>query len=104
MAELNQYVLVRTENAGVHFGILKSKQAFSGGYAVTIDNCRRIWAWDGANCCNDIALHGIANHDQTKISAPCKDKDVFAVEILPIEPEALENLNSHKHWNYSTKK
>lgn len=50
-----KYVVVRTHSAGVHVGVLKSRN----GQEVVLTEAKRIWQWQGANTLHEIALSGI---------------------------------------------
>ena len=49
------YVIVRADRAGVFFGELISKE----GDEVTLNNCRKLWQWDGACAVEQLAIDGV---------------------------------------------
>ena len=54
---IGRYVVVRTYSAGVHVGVLKSRD----GREVVLTEARRIWSWQGANTLNEIANLGVGD-------------------------------------------
>lgn len=78
-------VLIRTYSAGVHFGILESRN----GQEVHLKNARRLWSWSGALSLSEVASTGV-NINSSKISVPVSDIILTqAIEIMPIS----ENSN-----------
>lgn len=57
-----KYVIVRGDRSGVFFGKMKKRE----GREVTLEECRRLWYWDGA--CSDFQLA----KDGTKAPGNCK--------------------------------
>lgn len=82
--ELGDHVVVRTKNAGVHFGRLVEREdpGAAGGYTVLAD-ARRIWEWAGAFTLSAVAKHGVG--PGSKVSC-----EVEFVEL----PETIERLLS----------
>lgn len=56
---LNAKVLVRTQNAGVHFGTLEEYEPTISGCAVRLSNARRLWSWQGALSLSEVASKGV---------------------------------------------
>jgi predicted transcriptional regulator len=52
---IGTYVIVRTQSAGVHAGVLREID----GQVVTLTDSRRIWSWEGANSISGIAAEGL---------------------------------------------
>ena len=78
--KLGPEVLIRTCSAGVHIGILKSRQ----GTEVELLNARRLWFWRGAFTLNAVVTKGV-NRAESRISAPVPSILLTqAVEVLPI--------------------
>jgi len=65
MVFVNNFVLIRTYTAGVHYGILQSKN----GKEVVLTKSRRIWSWSGALSLNEIAVNGV-DLANSRISVP----------------------------------
>lgn len=92
-------VLVRSYAAGVHYGYLKSKVSELNGVNVVLVNTRRIWYWNGANSISQIALEGVKNPDECKISVIIPENEIInCVEIIPLTEKALESLNKVPIW------
>ena len=90
-------VLVRTRDAGVHFGKLAFiASAQHGTYRVALKDCRRIWNWTGANTLNEIALHGIKGG---RVSEPLPVNHIpQVIEVIPCSDKAVTSLQRTK-WN-----
>ncbi len=92
---IGKYVLVRTYSAGVHDGILKSRN----GKEVTLTNARRIWYWEGAATLSQLAMDGTSKPENCKF--PCAVNEILlteAIEIIPITDKARESIASVKVW------
>jgi hypothetical protein len=90
---IGQFVLVRCYSAGVHCGILVSRN----GQEVELKDARRIWRWRGANTLNELSQNG-ASAEYTRISEMVPV--IFlneTCEIIPCSTKASENL-AQSHW------
>jgi hypothetical protein len=89
-------VIIRTRDAGVHFGKLTFiASAQHGTYRVVLADSRRIWQWSGANTLNEVALRGIST--SSKVSEPVKRNVIpQAIEVIPCTPESEANLSKQK--------
>ena len=88
MPNINDAVIVRARDAGVHFGYLKSYS----GREVTLTNSRRIWRWFGANTLSEVAMIGI---DQSKSRIAVKVDEITildACEIIACSPEGTASI------------
>ena len=86
-----KYVLVRTENAGVHVGTLVSRN----GNEVVLLNTSRIWRWRGANTLSELSLHGPNRTQYTRISERVSQNTLIGViEIIPTTEAAFAPV-----WN-----
>ena len=88
-------VIVRTYSAGVFYGKLKQVENDS----LILNDCRRIWKWYGANNLSNMALVGVTDKSQTRISP--KTQNHLAkefIEIIPMSTDAIENLDSVSDW------
>jgi hypothetical protein len=87
-------VILRTRDAGVHFGHLSFIANAQGGcYRAVLKNARRIWNWSGANTLNEIALRGPGGG---KISEPTVAIVPQVIEVLPCTSASEAKLNSMK--------
>ena len=88
-------VIIRTRDAGVHFGKLTFiANAQHGTLRVVLANARRIWNWSGANTLNEIALRGIT---EGKVSEPVAHNVIpQVIEVILCTPESEKRLNKVK--------
>lgn len=86
----SELTLVRTNNAGVHFGELVSAEKG----IVVLKNAKRIWRWRGANTLNEAATHGV-DEEYTRISEAVSSVTLLdAIEMMPITFAAALTLES----------
>ena len=93
---IGKYVIVRTYSAGVHAGILKSKD----GKEVTLTNARRIWFWDGASTLSQLSQEGTSKPDKCKF--PCEVDEIVlteSIEIIPCTDKARKSIASVPVWS-----
>jgi len=90
---MNKPVIVRTYSAGVHYGILQSRE----GKEVTLTNARRIWSWQGRNTLHEIALNGIGKGSRVSEQVP-SILLTEAIEISECSETADANLRTAT-WN-----
>ncbi|RPI18718.1 MAG: hypothetical protein EHM58_04420 [Ignavibacteriae bacterium] len=89
------YVIVRTNTAGVFAGNLKSKE----GKEVVLNNARRIWYWDGAATLSQLAMQGTVSPENCKF--PCEVTEILlteAVEILLTTDIAEKSIKGVPIW------
>ena len=92
---LNTKVIVRTERAGVFYGILS---AIVGGEAI-IKSCRRLWYWDGAASLSQLAAEGVKKPQNCKFTVTLPEIGVRGViEVLPVSVEAAEIIEKVPVW------
>lgn len=73
-------VIVRTYSAGVHIGILKSRD----GREVVLTNAKRLYSWSGAFTLNAVSQNGV-DRKNSRISKPVPEITLLeAIEILPV--------------------
>ena len=95
MKDEAKYVIVRTERAGVHFGILKSRN----GSEVVLTDTRRIWYWDGAASLSELALHGASKPKSCKFTVTLPEITVLgAIEIIPCTDAATKKILAVPEW------
>ena len=86
--EKNEYVIVRTSNAGVHVGVLGPR----AGEEVVLTEARRVWYWQGANTLHEMSLHGL-QEKESKVSEEIAQITLRGwIEILPCTEEAEKSL------------
>lgn len=87
-------VIVRTQNAGVHFGYLVGKSPTD----VKLINSRRIWRWFGAFTLSEISQAGLdISRSKVAVSVPEIELNQW-IEIIPCSPEA-EQILLKAAWN-----
>lgn len=91
---IGKKVIVRGDRSGVFFGTLTSRE----GREVTLENCRRLWYWDGAASISQIAIDGVTKPDYCKFTVTvdeilildaieillCTDKSIACIEGVPV--------------------
>lgn len=89
---IGKFVIIRSENSGVHTGTLSAVD----GSSVELSDSRRIWRWDGANTLSELSLRG-AKLEYTRISEPVPEIVILgAIEIIPCSDAARENLTQSR--------
>lgn len=77
-----KFVVVRTINAGVHFGTIE--EFLDKDYKVIrLSNACRLWSWSGALSLSEVAMKGV-QISNSKISVPVDEIILTqAIEIIP---------------------
>jgi len=89
------YVVVRTESAGVHAGNLVSRK----GKGVVLADTRRLWYWEGAASLSQIAGTGISKPSRCKFPAAIAEITLTeAIEIIPCTDKARKIIEGVKPW------
>jgi|CXWL01.1.fsa_nt_gi hypothetical protein len=87
-----QYFIIRTQNAGVHFAKVRSRD----GSEAVLDSSRRIWRWYGANTCSELATTGL-DSSKSRVATPVDGHVVLGViEILPCTAAAVATFEAAK--------
>lgn len=88
-------VVVRGIQSGVFFGTLTDRN----GQEVELKNSRNIWDWEGAANLNQIAVDGIKNLKNSKISMSVDTMVLTEIcEIIPLSEKAIANLEGAEEW------
>jgi len=90
------YVIIRTDSAGVHAGNLVSRN----GKEVVLRNARRLWYWKGAASLSQLAVDGVSKPNECKF--PCEVYEIIlteAIEIIPCTEVAVKSIKSVKEWS-----
>jgi len=90
----DNYVLVRTRDAGVFAGFLDKKE----GIEITLTNARRIWYWDGAASLSQLSIDGVSKPHNCKFPAEVKSVILQWIEILPVTQKAYGSIKGVKEW------
>jgi len=92
----NQFVIIRSTNAGVFAGYLKDENVMAR--AVVLDGCIRLHAWFGASL-SQLAVEGSPDHKECRFAMPVDGHKIYEViEILPCTEVARKNLQSCEIW------
>ena len=89
-------VIVRSRDAGVHAGILKSHD----GPEVVLTKARRLWYWVCAkgDFLSGVARHGI-NASRSKIGGELDEHWVGGVcEVIPVADGAAESIRTAREY------
>ena len=92
---IGKKVIVRGESSGVFFGTLVEKN----GREVVLENCRRIWYWEGAASISQLAVDGTKKPDQCKFTVSVNRIAILdAIEIIPCTETAIYSIEGVKEW------
>ena len=94
---IGKHVIVRSNLAGVFFGVLTSKE----GDELVLENARKFYYFSGANTVEDLATYGAQNVGNCKLTVAVEEIVISKYEqILPCTPEAVKQNNSIPTWTY----
>lgn len=87
------YVIVRTDSAGVHMGFLRRYQ----GKEVELTNTRRLWSWVGSMSLSEVAKFGIKEGSKLSVEL---DRIILteAVEIIPVADDIAKQLREFPRY------
>lgn len=92
---MNKKVIVRGDRSGVFFGTLAVKE----GQEVKLENCRRLWYWDGAASLSQLAKEGVTRPDNCKFTVTVNEIIITdAIEIILCTDEAIRNIEGVSEW------
>lgn len=92
--DVGKYVVVRCYGAGVHVGVLVSRDAKD----VRLSDARRVWKWSGAKTLSEMSLRGLDGNN-SRVSEPVAGITLIdAIEVIPCTPDAETSLRGAK-WN-----
>ncbi len=92
---MNKKVIVRGDRSGVFFGTLAEKD----GREVKLENCRRLWYWDGAASISQLATDGTKRPDECKFTVTVDNIMILdAIEIILCSPESIASIEGVKEW------
>lgn len=91
-------VIVRADRAGVFYGTLKEKD----GSEVVLNDCRRIYYWDGANSISQLAESGTVKPESCRFTVSVEEIQILGViEIIPCTEEAIKSIEAVEVWKRS---
>lgn len=92
---IGKKVIIRADRAGVFFGTLTEKN----GDEVKLENCRRLWYWDGAASISQLAVTGTTAPKKCKFTMTVPEITVLGViEIIPCTEEAAKSIEGVNVW------
>ena len=92
---MNKKVIIRGDRSGVFFGTLAAKE----GQEVKLENCRRLWYWDGAASLSQLAKEGVTRPDNCKFTVTVDEIIITdAIEIILCTDEAIRNIEGVSEW------
>lgn len=92
---IGKKVIVRGNRSGVFFGTLVEKE----GTEVKLQNCRRLWYWDGAASISQLAVDGTKDPDDCKFTVTVEEMVVMdAIEILICTEKAINSIEGVDIW------
>lgn len=92
---MGKKVITRGDRSGVFFGTLVAKE----GQEVKLENCRRIWYWDGAASLSQLAMEGVKNPAECKFTMAVNEIIITdVIEIIPCTEEAISNIEGVPEW------
>jgi hypothetical protein len=88
--------IIRTENAGVHFGTVITRK----GSEVILDDSIRLWQWSGACSLSQLAMEGTTEQEECKFAVPIKKGHVVlgVIEVIPCTEEAIKSIEGVTPW------
>ena len=96
MNEDQQYVVVRTENAGAFAGSLESRS----GNEATLTNARRLWYWDGAASLSQLAMEGVSKPKNCKFPvAVARITLLGVIEVIETTGVARVSIEGVPEWS-----
>lgn len=90
-----QYYIIRTNRAGVFFAKIKERN----GQEVTMTDVRRLWHWNGATECIQLAAEGVKLPSKCKFTMTVPEVVALeAIEIIPCSAEATKSIKAVPEW------
>ena len=91
--------IIRAKSAGVFVGTLIKIINCGETDTVTLDDCRRIWYWDGASSISQIAINGVSKPSNCKFSVLTQGHEVLGViEKIPMTETAKKSVYGVSEW------
>ena len=92
---IGRKVVVRADRAGAFFGTLAEQE----GGTVRLENCRRLWYWDGAASLSQVSTDGTVAPDACKFTVTVADITILGViELIPATDAAVEAIEGVPVW------
>jgi len=96
----DNYVIIRADRAGVFAGYLdKVKGDGSQFKEVVINECRRIWYWDGAATLSQLSIDGTSKPNNCKFPEAVTQQSILGVvEIIHCTEKAMSSIQGVAVW------
>jgi hypothetical protein len=95
MKMTGKYVIVRGDRSGVFAGTVVERN----GSEVSLENCRRLWYWDGAASISQLATKGTSKPNNCKFTVTVPQILIIdAIEIIPCSSDAKASIEAVKEW------
>lgn len=92
---MKQKVIVRGDRSGVFFGTFVERN----GREVVLENCRRIWYWEGAASISQLAAEGTKKPNECKFTVSVNSIVILdAIEIIPCSETAICSIEGVEEW------
>ncbi len=90
-----KYYIVRGQSSGVFFGKIVKRE----GQEVQMADARRLWRWNGATECCQLAAEGVKTYDGNKVTMPVSEVTILdAIEIHSCSDMAAASLSGVPVW------
>jgi len=90
-----KYVIVRGNRSGVFAGVLESQE----GQKVVLSGVRRLWRWQGATECLQIAMEGVKRPKDCRFTMTAESITLLdAIEVIPATAAAEANIKAVPVW------
>lgn len=91
------YVIIRSDRAGVFAGYLESRV----GGEVVLQQCRRLWYWDGAASLSQLSIDGVSKPQNCKFPEEVERAEILGViEVLPVTEKARKSIACVGVWRH----
>lgn len=91
--------MIRSTDAGVFYGYIKSSEFTPGGRAIVVNQCKRIHGWAGACSITQLALEGTKKPKECRITDPTDNHEIMGIiELIPMTDVAKKSLDEVEIW------
>lgn len=92
---IGKYVIIRGDRSGVFAGTLVSQE----GREVILENCRRLWYWNGAASLHQLAADGVKRPRDCKFTITVDSiKILDAIEVIHTTEAAEASIKAVPVW------
>jgi len=95
--DTDNYVIIRTQNAGVFAGYLNS--FCEKNKVAVLNSARRLWYWNGAATLSQLAMEGVKKPEECKF--PCEVEQIKllgVIEIINCTEQAKKSISDVPVW------